>query len=230
MLGVMRSTLPRRHPTAALAALCAALCVALASGCAEPDPPPPGARIVPGAAALRLTPDPGPPPHEAPPRATLWRAGSDGWTPIDRVLAVAPGGRARVDVQGRLVVDERPVAEHALPQLAVGPDGAVVFVRQEAPPERDLWRLEPDGALRRLTTDGASDRPVFTPDGRLLHIGAVDGRARWFLDGAPLAGSAAEAPPPAWADRHRWEGDRLVYEAGDGAWWLDPRTGAAGPR
>lgn len=188
------------------------------AGCAPPDE-------APAEAAVRLTADPGPPPLESPPPRTLWRVGSDGWRAEDRVLAASADGRVRIGLDRRLRVDGRVVAEHGLPPLALMPDGAVVFTRQPVQPARDLWRVEPDGALRRLTDDGGSDRPVATPDGRLLHVSSVNGRARWMLDGAPLA---VEAPPPAYADRHRWRDGRLEYDAGDARWWLDPQTGAAG--
>lgn len=188
------------------------------AACAAPDAP--------GEGSIRLTADPGPPPLEAPPPRTLWRVGGEGWTPEDRVLAASADGRVRLGLDRRLRVDGRVVAEHGLPPLAVLPDGAVVVTRQSAPPERDLWRVEPDGRLRRLTEGGGSDRPIATPDGRLLYVSSVDGRARWMLDGAPLAG-AEHAPPPAWADRHAWRDGRLEYDAGDARWWLDP-DGAAG--
>lgn len=199
------------------------------AACAETEStaaPPTVARSTP---ALRVVRDPGPPPHEAPPRSTLWRNGPDGWQLEGRVRAVSPDGRARVDVNGVLMVDGQRVSDGVVAPLAVGPDGAVVFVRQPQPPERDLWRVTA-GRVERLTHDGTSDRPVFTPDGRLLWIASVEGRARWVLDGRPLSGSAATAPPPAFAEGLRWVGSRLHYDAGDRRWWLDPTTGEAGPR
>lgn len=204
--------------------LSAALLVPL--GCAGPADVP---RVGTAEQPIRLTPDPGPPPLESPPPRTLWRAGPHGWTVEDRVIGATADGRARIDLERRLHVDGRVVAEHVLPPLAALPDGALVFTRQPHQPERDLWRLGPDGDLTRLTHDGSADRPIATPDGRLLHIAAVDGRARWMLDGAPLPG-AAELPPPAFADRHGWQNGRLIYDAGDGAWWLDPTTGEGGRR
>lgn len=216
MLGAMRRSRPR--PLSLMLALAL-------GGCAPTDPPD---ETPVAAEAVRLTRDPGPPPHEAPPPHTVWRQGVDGWQAEGRALAASPDGRVRIDLERRVIVDGRPLAEHALPPLAMGPDGSVVFTRQIQPPERDLWRIAPDGAAAPLTADGASDRPIYTPGGRLLHIGAVDGRARWHLDGRPLTGPAALAPPPAYADRHRWRDGRLIYDAGSSRWWLDPRSGAAG--
>lgn len=211
-----------RRPRLALAPLTALL--ALASACA-PDAPAPVAAEQP----IRLVRDPGPPPLEAPPRHTVWRAGADGWTADGRALAISADGRARIDLDHRLRVDGRVAAEHALPPLAVLADGSVVFTAQAQPPERDLWRVKAGAAPTRLTLDGTSDRPIATPDGRLLHIASVNGRARWMLDGSPLVGAEA-LPPPAYADRHRWDDGVLVYDAGEAQWWLDPATGRGGRR
>lgn len=179
--------------------------------------------------AVRAVPDPGPPPHEQPPRATLWRRGFDGWTAVARVVSVSASGRAWVDVDRVLWVDGVAVADAVYPALSEDWRGRVAFARG-ARPARDVWVVE-GGAARRVTGDGESDRPVLLPSGALLWIGSVDGRARWVLDGAPLGGSAAEAPPPAFPARTRvvatgaepW----VVYDAGDAEWVLYPERAEA---
>ncbi len=200
-----------------------------ATACAPVEPAEPAPTVAAESAPVRLVRDPGPPPLEAPPRHTVWRAGPDGWTADGRALAISADGRARIDLEHRLRLDGRIVAEHALPPLAVLPEGGVVFTAQVRPPERDLWRVSPGADPIRLTADGTSDRPIATPDGGLLHIASVAGRARWMLDGAPLAGAEA-LPPPAYADRHRWVDGVLIYDAGEGEWWLDPARGRGGRR
>lgn len=192
-----------------------------------------GALATPGDApttgAVKAVTDPGPPPHEQPPRATLWRRGFDGWTAVARVVSVSPSGRAWVDVDRTLWVDGVAVADAVYPALSEDWRGRVAFARG-APPERDVWVVD-EGTPRRVSDDGASDRPVLLPSGGLLWIATVDGRARWVLDGEPLKGSAADAPPPAFPAKTRvvttgaepW----VLYDAGDAEWALYPERSEA---
>lgn len=190
----------------------------------------PPAQPVRGAAHLRVAPDPGPPPHEAPPVKTLWRRDVDGWRPVDRVLDVAPGGRAYVDREGRLVVDGRVVDRYVLPGLAVGPDGAVWYTRAPAPPATDVWRVPPGGVPEPVTTDGRSGRPFVLPDGTALWISsAPDGVAGWVRDGRRLT-RGLDVPVPAFPEKTRYEGGRVVFHAGDRWWALDPASGRGAPR
>lgn len=182
------------------------LLLPLLVACADPAP-------------TRVVPDPGPPPHEAPPTATLWR----GDQPVARVLAATPDGRARIDLQRRLYLDGHEVADHALPELSMGPRG-LAFTRSEAPPASDVWLAE-GAKLRRVSQDGRSDRPVQLRDGTLLWISAEGGHAHWVREGRRLTGP--EVPVPARAMRTRVERDRVVYDAGDAWWALDPVTGEA---
>ena len=226
------------------------LCLA---ACAPEGPP--AAVPVPAAAHLALAPDPGPPPHERPRVATLWAHQDGRWRAIDRVQAVAPGDRARVDAQGRLIADGKVVADRVLPHLVVAADGTLLFTRAEQAPQTDVWRLrakratrgasdgerlgeaqsEPrtlgtDGTPEAITHDGQSDRPFPLPDGRLLWISGAGGRAGFILDGQRLTNHPGQpfVPVPAFPDRTRLEGDRVIYDAGDAEWWINPTTGEAG--
>jgi hypothetical protein len=195
--------------------------------CACGDAGKPPAEPVAGAAHLRLEADPGPPPHEAPAPKTLWARQQGEWRRVDRVLGVAPGGRAWVDADRRLVVDGHPVATDALLGVSVAADGTVFFARSTARPESDVWKVTPGGAPVPVTRDGRSDRPFALPGGSLLWISsAPDGVAGWVRDGRKIT-RGLEVPVPAFPDRTRLEGGLVVYDAGDGEWALDPDTGKA---
>ena len=233
-----RLSLPGVLPSGTLAgvphahlALLAAL-VALV-GCTSPAAPPAtgrAAQAVVAAANAFFVPDPGPPPHEAPPLGTLWidrRA-------VARVQAVAPGARAWVDAQGTLVVDGRAVADHVLPDLAAGPDGAIAFTRSPLPPLSDVWLLVPGAAPKAITADGHSDRPVVLPDGTLRWISSAGtGLVGWFGPAGRLtnAPGAPFTPVPAFPAHTRVLPDGAVlYDAGE-AWWIfDATTGQARPK
>lgn len=231
------------HPPPAL--LRCALALSL-TACAPADPTPAVApvapstpatlRAVPDAPRLRISRDPGLPPHEQPPRSSLWQLGDDGWQVRARVLAAAPGGRAWVDLERRLVVDGAPVLDGVWPELSMGPDGAIAFTRATHPPDRDVWRLDPGLPPRAVTADGVSDRPLFLPDGRLLWVSsAATGRATWVDANGPLElrtsdGAPLHLPPPAWSERTRVVGDRVHFDAGDSQWWFDPSRGVGGRR
>lgn len=147
-------------------------------------------------------------------------------------MAVAPGGRAWVDAQRQLIVNDEPRLTDALIDLRVRPDGAVFVSRSPVPPASDIWRVDPDGSAHRLTRDGRSDRPFPLPDGRLLWVSGAGGMAGFVLDGERLTNRPGDAfvPVPARHGASRLEGDRFVYDAGDAEWWLDLQTGEAGPR
>ncbi len=195
------------------------------AACGDAGKPP--AEPVTGAAHLRLEADPGPTPPESPAPRTLWARAGDEWRRVDRVIGVAPGGRAWVDATRRLVVDGRPVAEGALPGLSVAADGTVYFARSTLPPDSDVWKVAPGGAPVAVTRDGRSDRPFALPDGSLLWISsAPDGVAGWVRDGRKLT-RGLEVPVPARPERTRVESGVVVYDAGDGEWVLDPSTGKA---
>lgn len=180
---------------------------------------------------LRVEADPGPPPHERPPRSTLWQSTADGWVAAARVVAVSPSGRAWVDVEGALMVDGRRVASEVQPGIAEDAHGRVAFARG-VPPESDVWLWE-HGIARPVTRDGMSDRPFLLPDGMLIWVANIDGRARWVRQGEataePMAGSAATAPPPARPQRTRWDEatGAVVYDAGDREWSLWPHEDRA---
>lgn len=205
----------------------ASLAVIVACACA---PAPDDDAIDVKTTVARLEADPGPPPHEQPRRFTLWHDDGAGFAAAGRVIAASGDGRAQVDVAGVLRVEGQVVAADVQPPLVEDGRGRLAFARG-VPPARDVWVVEA-GVARAVTADGMSDRPFFLPDGSLLWVGSVDGRARWVWEGVVLDGSAASAPPPAWPERTRWDAaaGAVVYDAGDGAWLLWPARSAAAPR
>lgn len=203
----------------------AAACALLAAGCA-PDPRAP-VQAVPESRVHHLVRDPGPPPNdETPPVHTLYAGLGAEARPVARVVSVAPGGEAWVTPEGALVVGGRTVDTAVLPGLARAPDGTLAYTRSPRPPETDVYRLRTGGAPERVTHDGRSERPFLLPDGTLLWTSSAGaGRVGWFREGKRL-NSFPEARVPAWPDRTRFEDGRVVFDAGDGLFALDPATGA----
>ncbi len=206
----------------AATALCA---VVLAAGC-TPDPQAP-VQPVPGSSVHHLVRDPGPPPNdESPPVHTLYAGLGAEARPVARVVSVAPGGEAWVTPEGDLVVGGRLADTAVMPGLSRAPDGTLAYTRGERRPETDVYRVRPGAAPERVTHDGRSERPFLLPDGTLLWTSSAGtGRVGWFRDGKRL-NSFPEARVPAFPDRTRFEGGRVVFDAGDGWYALDPATGA----
>ncbi|MCA9542264.1 MAG: hypothetical protein KC620_25380, partial [Myxococcales bacterium] len=91
-----------------------------------------------------------------------------------------------------------------------------------------VWRVDADGKPRAVTSDGQSDRPFFLPDGRLLWVSSAGtGRAGFVLDGRRLT---ANGPVPAFPDRTRFVDGQVEFDAGEGVFRLDLKTGAMVPR
>lgn len=199
--------------------------VLLLAGCA-PEAGPPAPIEVPGAAHLRLEADPGAPPHEAPRVHTLWAREGGAWQRAGRVLDVAPGGQIVVDAGQRLVVGGREVDREVLPPLVADGEGGVYYVRRTGPFATDVWHLPAGGVPAPVTTDGRSDRPFPVPGGLLWVSSAPDGVAGWVRDGRKIT-RGLEVPVPAFPAKTRLAGDRVVYDAGDGEWALDPTSGEA---
>jgi len=137
------------------------------------------------------------------------------------VLAALPDGRAVIDLERRVRLEGRVVAEDALPPLT-GAGGVVAFARSERPPETDVW-IHRDGALHQITRDGRSDRPFLLPDGALLWISSVGGRPAWWRDGRRL--TAPGVAVPAHPERTRFEDGRVMFHDGEGWWRLEPVSG-----
>ncbi len=206
----------------------ALLLAAVLAGCAAPDEPAPVASaaqpVRATAGAAWVVPDPGPPPHEAPPVSTLWRDRRA----VARVTAVAPGAVAWVEADGTLRVDGVAVDRDVLPDLVVAPDGRVAYTKSPRRPFTDVWQVAPGGDPAPVTTDGRSDRPVFLPDGRLLWVSSAGGGVVGFFDASGrLTNQPGQpfAPVPAFPDRTRVEDGRVVFDAGDGLYVLDPASG-----
>ena len=202
----------------------AALAALLVMGCA-PDAQAP-VEAVPASNVHHLVRDPGPPPNdETPPVHTLYAGLGDEARPVARVISVAPGGEAWVTPAGELVVGGRVVDTAVVPGLTRGADGTLAYTRAERPPVTDVYRLRPSGAPERVTHDGRSERPFLLPDGTLLWTSSAGtGRVGWFREGKRLNGFP-EARVPAWPDRTRFVDGRVVFDAGDGLYTLDPATG-----
>ncbi|MCK6570702.1 hypothetical protein L6V77_06250 [Myxococcota bacterium] len=188
--------------------------------------PAPAPATVPGAAHLTLVRDPGPTPNdETPPTHTLYAREGGTTRVVSRVWAVAPGGAARVEPGGALRIGDAVVDTNVRPGLATAPDGTVAYTRAPSPPASDVWRIRPGGRPERVTTDGRSERPFYLPDGRLLYTSSAGtGRVGWFLEDRRL-NSFPEARVPAFPDRTRFEGGRVIFDAGDALYALDVDTG-----
>ena len=71
----------------------------------------------------------------------------------------------------------------------LSPDGRQVVNSIEDGQRMDIWTLDvARGALTRLTTDGASDRPIWTPDGREIAFASSAG-GHFGIDLVPADGS-----------------------------------------
>lgn len=198
---------------------------ALLAACQAASPGDTPVRPVPGAETMYLVRDPGPPPHEAPPVDTLYVGQGTAARQVARVVSVAPGGRAFVDASRRLVVEGELVDTSVEPGLSVSSDGTVAYVKSDTRPETDVWLRRPGRAPQRLTHDGRSERPFFLPDGRLLWTSSAGtGRVGWFLEGKRL-NTFPEARVPAFPERTTYAGGRVIFDAGDGLYTLDPETG-----
>lgn len=146
-------------------------------------------------------------------------------------MAVAPGGRVVVSARRELLVDGTVRLTDVLPDVRVQ-RGTVFASRSVQRPDSDIWRVDPDGTAHRLTHDGRSDRPFPLPDGRLLWVSGAGGMAGFVLDGTRLTNRPGDAfvPVPARHAPSRLRGEHFIYDAGDGEWSLNLRTGKAGPR
>lgn len=130
-------------------------------------------------------------------------------------LVPDPGPPPREQPQSNtLLVGDRVVNDHVVSPPTVG----LAYTRSVRPPVTDVWRGE-----RQITTDGRSDRPFELPDGTLLWISSAGGQAHWVREGRALT---AAGPVPAFPAKTRYEGGRVVFDAGDAWWALDPRTGS----
>ena len=130
--------------------------------------------------------------------------------------ALALGGRQLVwsDRQGNTMPLPVPPRGYEFPTLS--PDGSRLAVQIADGPRHDIWVYEfASDSLTRVTTDGTSTRPLWTPDGKRVVYATrrPDGR---HIMWQPLDGTAAATSlvrdyntlcPGAWTP----SGDRLVY-------------------
>lgn len=162
-----------------------------------------------------------------------------------REARLHPRGALVVDAEARLLLVENGVSRTLLESVEGRPallaDGRVVASRSTDPGESDLWLVTLDGAPpRALTaTPGADGQPFVLEDGRVLFVSDRTGIvALYIVDPAsgettqltnlgerPGALSERFVPTPL---REPWqEGSRVLYDAGDGIWAVDIRTGKA---
>jgi Tol biopolymer transport system component len=119
------------------------------------------------------------------------------WSPDGTRLTFArqPGGPAgatlyMVNADGSNLHEYVPANLHAI-EPRWSPDGSLISFLS-ADPEQDggeIYVVAPDGTgLRRLTSDGASSRPEWTADGRIVYaqaVGQVEGSTKyelWIMD------------------------------------------------
>lgn len=162
-----------------------------------------------------------------------------------RTARLHPRGTLVVDEEARLLLVEqgarRPLLDSVEGRPALLPDGRVVASRSTDPGESDLWLVTLDGAPpRALTaTPGADGQPFVLDDGRVLFVSDRTGVVGLYIVD-PATGEVTQLTnagerPGALSDRfvptpvrEPWqEGSRVFYDAGDGVWAVDLRTGKA---
>lgn len=216
------------------------LLAACVTGAGEPPAPPTAVRAV----ALEVEP-----PAALDGRATFTLAGRG----AGRFVALLETARATLAVadDGTLLnlsgTVAHAVARDVLPEVRASADGRrVAFAIRSGDAIADVHVLV-DGSVRRLTEGRAATILAVAPEGdEIAFLSAVSGLPAIFT--VPVAGGPARqltnvglartpgrapegfVPPPIRAQDVRWRDGAIDYEAEDGTWELDPRTGRARSR
>jgi serine/threonine protein kinase/Tol biopolymer transport system component len=130
--------------------------------------------------------------------------------------AEALGGRRLVwfDRQGQMEPLPAPAAAYEYPKLS--PDGSRVAVQIADGVRHDIWIYEfATDSLTKITTDGTSARPLWTPDGKRIAYATrrPDGRhIVWQpLDGTAAATTLVSGYNPTYPGVWTPDGERLIY-------------------
>ena len=143
-----------------------------------------------------------------------YRLSADG--SLAYVRAPSLQGRRIVWVDRRGAVERLPVGPRGFGAPSLSPDGRRVALQIDEASRRDIWIYEFDTeALTRVTFDGASAAPIWTPDGqRIVFSSTKDGRRQIYWQSADGRGQAELLV----ADEHSvwagsWSADRqtLAY-------------------
>ncbi|MCZ6857944.1 MAG: gamma-glutamyltransferase [Gemmatimonadetes bacterium] len=141
------------------------------------------------------------------------------------IWRVAVGARGPTGVVERLTQVSEPEGEPA-----VGPDGAIVFVRGRNA-EANIWLIADDGALRQITTaDGGEFSPAFSPSGdSIAYVSRQDRNNRLQIralnaDEPTTVLQSVAVEHPAWSP----QGDRIAYSTrgGRAGVWVTPLDGS----
>lgn len=153
-------------------------------------------------------------------------------------LAVADDGTLADLSRG----EARPVARDVLPEVRASIDGRVVAWSVRTADDAADVHVQIDGATRQLTSGHAAvvlavsprgDRIAFLAPSRglpALWTVAVSGGAPRQLTNVDLPPARGQAPtgfvpPPIHAADVGWVGDTISFDAADGTWRIDARTG-----
>jgi serine/threonine-protein kinase len=138
------------------------------------------------------------------------------------IPAVSRQGRRLAWVDRRGAIEPLPIGPDAYVTPSLSPDGRRLAV-QVGEAKRDIWVYDFDSdALTRVTFDGASEAPVWTPDGRRLTFSSTkEGRRQIYWQPIDSPGKAELLV----ADEHSvWAGS-WSPDSGTLAYTREPPTG-----
>jgi eukaryotic-like serine/threonine-protein kinase len=132
------------------------------------------------------------------------------------IPAIPRGGRRLAWVGPNAAIEPLPVGPRAFSQPSLSPDGGRVAVGIEDGARRDIWIYElASGVLSRLTSDGASESPIWTRDGRRVTFSKIkDGRRELYwqrVDGTSPAERLVTDPYSVFPGSWSAHGRRLVF-------------------
>jgi eukaryotic-like serine/threonine-protein kinase len=140
-----------------------------------------------------------------------------------------------VDRSGASVPLPTPARPYSLPRLS--PDGRHIVAQVEGI-NNEIWLWDTArAALTRLTLEGSSSQPVWSPDGKTLTFNAVRGNTQGLfekaIDGSAKEerlGSTASGVPHSWSPDGQWLSFHTATPTTRRDLWLLPRDGDRTPR